>query len=220
MTKCDPRPNSFSKPKPSIAISNPSRLQPKPSTTKTQNLRMAQFLRGKAAAAAGAAVLRASSPAPWRRTASASYHHTIQAVPRETAGPRAAARERRHGRVPAVLLTLAGAAPGNGIAHRHLLTADRRQLAEMLKQSPYFLSTPVRLQVRAGERSNAILHAGTVLPIKVTHILSYSHKILHLLSVLHIEIGIAWLGIVGRELLTLCLSKCSLVKMFLANDDP
>nr|CAB3498574.1 unnamed protein product [Digitaria exilis] len=122
---------------------------------------MAQCLRGKAAAAAGGGVA-----APWRRVASASYHHTIQAVPRETTGPRAAARERRHGRVPAVLLTLAGAAPGNGIAHRKLLTADRKQLAEMLKQSPYFLSTPVRLQVRAGERSNAVVHSGTVLPIK------------------------------------------------------
>ncbi|KAG2547464.1 50S ribosomal protein L25-like [Panicum virgatum] len=123
---------------------------------------MAQCLRGRAAAAA------AGMPAaPWRRAASASYHHTIQAVPRETSGPRAAARERRHGRVPAVLLALAGAAPGNGIAHRRLLTADRRQVAEMLKQSPYFLSTPVRLQVRAGERSNAVVHSGTVLPIKV-----------------------------------------------------
>jgi len=157
---------------------------------------MAQFLRGKAAAA-GEAALRASAPAPWRRTASASYHHTIQAVPRETAGPRAAARERRHGRVPAVLLTLAGAAPGKGIAHRQLLTADRRQLAEMLKQSPYFLSTPVRLQVRAGERSNAIIHDGTVLPIKVTQIFSYSHQILHPLPALHMEIEVASLGFVG-----------------------
>jgi len=160
---------------------------------------MAQFLRGKAAAAAaaaGEAALRASAPAPWRRTASASYHHTIQAVPRETAGPRAAARERRHGRVPAVLLTLAGAAPGKGIAHRQLLTADRRQLAEMLKQSPYFLSTPVRLQVRAGERSNAIIHDGTVLPIKVTQIFSYSHQILHPLPALHMEIEVASLGFI------------------------
>ncbi|WVZ59837.1 hypothetical protein U9M48_009930 [Paspalum notatum var. saurae] len=129
---------------------------------------MAQCLRGRAAAAAaGEAALRASAPAPWRRTASASYHHTIQAVPRETSGSRAAARERRHGRIPAVLLALAGAAPGEGVAHRKLLTADRRQLAEMLKQSPYFLSTPVRLQVRAGERSTAIVHSGTVLPVKV-----------------------------------------------------
>ena len=127
---------------------------------------MAQCLRGRAAAAAG-------MPAPWRRAASASYHHTIQAVPRETSGSRAAARERRHGRVPAVLLALAGAAPGNGVAHRKLLTADRRQVAEMLKQSPYFLSTPVRLQVRAGERSNAVVHSGTVLPIKVTEISPY-----------------------------------------------
>ena len=131
---------------------------------------MAQCLRGRAAAAAAAAGMPA---APWRRAASASYHHTIQAVPRETSGPRAAARERRHGRVPAVLLALAGAAPGNGIAHRRLLTADRRQVAEMLKQSPYFLSTPVRLQVRLGERSNAVVHSGTVLPIKVTEISPY-----------------------------------------------
>uniref|UniRef100_A0A0A9EX71 Uncharacterized protein n=1 Tax=Arundo donax TaxID=35708 RepID=A0A0A9EX71_ARUDO len=128
---------------------------------------MAQCLRGRSAAAAavGEAVIRAS--APWRRAATASYHHTIQAVPRETAGPRAAARERRQGRVPAVLLTLAGAGPGDGVAHRKLLTADRKQLGEMLKQSPYFLSTPVRLQVRAGERSTAVVHSGTVLPIKV-----------------------------------------------------
>ncbi|KAG8097604.1 hypothetical protein GUJ93_ZPchr0013g37613 [Zizania palustris] len=131
---------------------------------------MAHCLRGKAAAAAAAAGeafrLRCAA-APWRREASASYHHTIQAVPRETAGPRAAARERRKGRVPAVLLTLAGAGPGEGIAHRRILTADRKLLGEMLKQSPYFLSTPVRLQVRAGERSTAVVHSGTVLPIKV-----------------------------------------------------
>ena len=144
---------------------------------------MAQCLRGRAAAAA------AGMPAPWRRAASASYHHTIQAVPRETSGPRAAARERRHGRVPAVLLALAGAAPGNGIAHRRLLTADRRQVAEMLKQSPYFLSTPVRLQVRAGERSNAVVHSGTVLPIKVPEISSYSRPEVASvgLSVWHLE---------------------------------
>ncbi|CAN6323297.1 unnamed protein product [Urochloa humidicola] len=139
---------------------------------------MAQCLRGKAAAAAAAG---ASAPW-WRRVASASYHHTIQAVPRETSGPRAAARERRHGRVPAVLLTLAGAAPGSGVAHRKLLTADRKQLVEMVKQSPYFLSTPVRLQVRAGERSNAVVHAGTVLPIKVHRDESTGH-ILNLVMV-------------------------------------
>ncbi|KAF7043822.1 hypothetical protein CFC21_053132 [Triticum aestivum] len=126
---------------------------------------MAQCLRGKGGAAAVGEALRKA--APWRREASASYHHTIQAVPRETAGPRAAARERRNGNVPAVLLTLAGAGPGEGVAHRKLLTTDKNQLAEMLKQSPYFLSTPVRLQVRAGERSTAVVHSGTVLPIKV-----------------------------------------------------
>uniref|UniRef100_A0A453HEE3 Large ribosomal subunit protein bL25 L25 domain-containing protein n=1 Tax=Aegilops tauschii subsp. strangulata TaxID=200361 RepID=A0A453HEE3_AEGTS len=127
--------------------------------------RMAQCLRGKGGAAAVGEALRKA--APWQRAASASYHHTIQAVPRETAGPRAAARERRNGNVPAVLLTLAGAGPGEGVAHRKLLTTDKKQLAEMLKQSPYFLSTPVRLQVRAGERSTAVVHSGTVLPIKV-----------------------------------------------------
>ncbi|GJM95916.1 hypothetical protein PR202_ga12709 [Eleusine coracana subsp. coracana] len=141
---------------------------------------MAQCLRGKSVAAAGEAALRAA--APWQRTASASYHHTIQAVPRETAGPRAAARERRHGRIPAVLLSLAGAGPGDGIAHRKLLTADRKQLAEMLKQSPYFLSTPVRLQVRAGEQSTAVVHSGTVLPIKV-HIDETTGNILNLVMV-------------------------------------
>uniref|UniRef100_A0A0D9ZAI9 Large ribosomal subunit protein bL25 beta domain-containing protein n=1 Tax=Oryza glumipatula TaxID=40148 RepID=A0A0D9ZAI9_9ORYZ len=127
---------------------------------------MALCLRRAAAAAVGEALRRGASTAPWRRAASASYHHTIQALPRETAGPRAAARERRSGRVPAVLLALAGAGPGEGVAHRKLLTADRKQLGEILKQSPYFLSTPVRLQVRAGERSTAVVHSGTVLPIK------------------------------------------------------
>uniref|UniRef100_A0A0E0J2P1 Large ribosomal subunit protein bL25 beta domain-containing protein n=1 Tax=Oryza nivara TaxID=4536 RepID=A0A0E0J2P1_ORYNI len=127
---------------------------------------MALCLRRAAAAAVGEALRRGASTAPWRRAASASYHHTIQALLRETAGPRAAARERRSGRVPAVLLALAGAGPGEGVAHRKLLTADRKQLGEILKQSPYFLSTPVRLQVRAGERSTAVVHSGTVLPIK------------------------------------------------------
>ncbi|KAL6894647.1 hypothetical protein ACP4OV_008745 [Aristida adscensionis] len=131
---------------------------------------MAQLLRGRSAAAAAAAAAGEAANrtvALWQRVASASYHHTIQAVPRETAGPRAAARERRNGRVPAVLLTPAGPGPGAGVTHRKLLTADRKQIVEMLKQSPYFLSTPVRLQVRAGERSTAVVHSGTVLPIKV-----------------------------------------------------
>ena len=129
---------------------------PKPRTR-----RMAQCLRANAV---GDALRNA---VPWRRAALASYHHTIQAVPRETAGPRAAARERRNGNVPAVLLSLAGSGPGEGVSHRKLLTTDKKQLAEMLKQSPYFLSTPVRLQVRAGERSTAVVHSGTVLTIKL-----------------------------------------------------
>uniref|UniRef100_A0ACD6A6X4 Uncharacterized protein n=1 Tax=Avena sativa TaxID=4498 RepID=A0ACD6A6X4_AVESA len=128
---------------------------------------MAQCLRAKGGAAAATVGDALRKAAPWRREASASYHHTIQAVPRETTGPRAAKRERRNGNVPAVLLTLAGSGPGEGVPHRKLLTADRKQLGEMLKQSPYFLSTPVRLQVRAGERSTAVVHSGTVLPIKV-----------------------------------------------------
>ncbi|XP_062179156.1 uncharacterized protein LOC133883748 isoform X2 [Phragmites australis] len=37
----------------------------------------------------------------------------------------------------------------------------------MLKQPPYFLTTPARLQVRAGERSTAVVHSGTILPIKL-----------------------------------------------------
>jgi large subunit ribosomal protein L25 len=137
---------------------------------------MAQCLRGKGAAAAVGDAFRKA--APWQRAASASYHHTIQAVPRETTGPRAAARERRNGNVPAVLLSLAGSGPGEGVAHRKLLTTDRKQLGEMLKQSPYFLSTPVRLQVRAGERSTAVVHSGTVLPIKVYQSLSTFYQIL------------------------------------------
>ena len=73
---------------------------------------MAQCLSGRGGGAVGEA-LRAV--APWRRVASASYHHTIQVLPRETTGPRAAARERRNGRVPAVLLTLTGPGPGDGV---------------------------------------------------------------------------------------------------------
>jgi ribosomal protein L25 (general stress protein Ctc) len=174
---------------------------------------MAQCLRGKVASA--------GVSAPWRRAASASYHHTIQAVPRETSGPRAAARERRHGRVPAVLLSLAGASPGNGVAHRKLLTADRKQLVEMVKQSPYFLSTPVRLQVRAGERSNAVVHSGTVLPIKVPGIFSYSHQRVHPLAAWHLEnLERSSIFVIcrGRGLLVCspyCSTKCSLGKLLL-----
>ncbi|KAM0909068.1 hypothetical protein ACQ4PT_015023 [Festuca glaucescens] len=130
---------------------------------------MAQCLRGKGGAAATAAVGDAlRKAAPWRLGASASYHHTIQAVPREPAGPRAAARERRNRQRP------------GRAAHPRRLRARIRCRAPQAPHHrqeaargdaegsrPTSSPPPVRLQVRAGERSTAVVRSGTVLPIKV-----------------------------------------------------
>ncbi|KAJ4770825.1 50S ribosomal protein L25 [Rhynchospora pubera] len=106
------------------------------------------------------------SPA-WRRVSSASHHRTIQAVPREASGGRAAAKERAQGRVPSVVVSLSGSAQLPREAPRQLLSTDAKQIKEILKQSPYFCTTPIQLQVRAGVRSSAVLQSGTVLPIKI-----------------------------------------------------
>ncbi|KAF3333892.1 hypothetical protein FCM35_KLT01583 [Carex littledalei] len=106
------------------------------------------------------------SPA-WRRVASASHHRTIQAVPREATGGRSAAKERAQGRVPSVVVSLSGSATSPKEAPKQLISTDAKQIKEILKQSPYFCSTPIKLQVRAGARSSAVLQSGTVLPIKI-----------------------------------------------------
>ncbi|KAG1368578.1 50S ribosomal protein L25-like [Cocos nucifera] len=102
---------------------------------------------------------------PWRLTPSAAYHRTIQAVPREHTGSRVAAKLRAAGFIPSVVLS-----PGEGggpATQKQLLTTEAKQIREILKQSPFFCSTPIQLQVRAGPRSAVVLDSGTVLPIKV-----------------------------------------------------
>jgi hypothetical protein len=58
-----------------------------------------------------------------------SYHHIhkIQAVPWETAGPHASARERRHCCVPVVLHMLAGAPTRHGCLLAQLSRFDVQQ---------------------------------------------------------------------------------------------
>lgn len=109
-------------------------------------------------------MLRGAAAAAWRRVAAAGYY-TIQAVPRERTGCRAAARERADGRIPAVVLS-----PGDGGAvatRKQILTADSKQIRIHLKKNPFFCSTVYMLRVRAGPGSSVVLSSGSVLPIKV-----------------------------------------------------
>ncbi|WOL07805.1 hypothetical protein Cni_G16554 [Canna indica] len=120
---------------------------------------MARWWRG------GGGFLQAADPPAFRRNSTSGYHRTIQAVPRELAGCRFAAKERAAGRIPSVVLTRGQS--GAGASNKQLLTTDAKQIRELLKQSPFFCSTPIRLQVRAGPGSAVVLQSGTVLPIKV-----------------------------------------------------
>ncbi|XP_072955686.1 uncharacterized protein [Typha angustifolia] len=115
----------------------------------------------------GGMIRRAGNAAktPWIRSSAAGYHRTIQAVPREQAGCRIAARLRSDGRIPSVVINPGGLSGSESM--KQLLTTDAKQIRELLKQSPFFCSTPIHLQVRAGPRSAVVLQSGTVLPIKV-----------------------------------------------------
>ncbi|XP_020091421.1 uncharacterized protein LOC109712327 [Ananas comosus] len=120
----------------------------------------------------GGALRTAAAAPPWRRASSAEYHRTIQAVPRERTGGRAAAKERADGRIPAVVLGVSGdgggAASAAAAAAVMNVTTEAKQIRELLKEnSAFFCSTPIRLQVRAGARSAVVLQSGTVLPMKV-----------------------------------------------------
>lgn len=119
----------------------------------------------------GEALLRLDPAIPrspaWRRVTSAAHHRTIQAIPREVTGGRVAPKERAQGRVPSVVVSLSGSATSARDAPKQLISTDAKQIKEILKQSPYFCSTPIKLQVRAGVRSSVVLQSGTVLPIKV-----------------------------------------------------
>ncbi|KAJ3674355.1 hypothetical protein LUZ60_004971 [Juncus effusus] len=118
---------------------------------------------------AGSAHSAAFPPSPaWRRIAAAWHHRTIQAVPREASGGRAAAKERAQGRVPAILISLSGPDQDVKRAPKQMVTTDAKQIREILKESPYFCTTPIKLQVRAGLRSETVLQSGTVLPLRIS----------------------------------------------------
>lgn len=176
--------NKRNSPKPSL---NPASSLAGVSKSKTMSWRRS----------GGEALLRLDPAFPrspaWRRVTSASHHRTIQAVPREAAGGRSAAKERAQGRVPSVVVSLSGSATSPKEAPKQLISTDAKQIKEILKQSPYFCSTPIKLQVRAGARSSAVLQSGTVLPIKVGIVqlvrLQYSnvsHICWHIMEILDI----------------------------------
>lgn len=119
---------------------------------------MARWCRG------GAGFIRSVSPPLWQRTAASEYHRTIQTLPREHTGGRYNAMQLAAGRIPATIITRREG--GSEITNLQRLTADAKQIREFLKQSPYFCSTPVKLQIRAGPSSVAVLQFGTVLPLQ------------------------------------------------------
>ncbi|KAK8961621.1 hypothetical protein KSP40_PGU009187 [Platanthera guangdongensis] len=108
-------------------------------------------------------VLRTAAAAMWRRNAAGGYH-TIDAVPREHSGHRAASRERGFGRIPAVV-TATG--KGSPVSRKQLITFDKDQINSLLRDSAFFTSTIFDLQILAGVGSTVVLQSGNVVPVKV-----------------------------------------------------
>lgn len=120
-----------------------------------------------------------SSSSSSSSSAPSTHYHTIQAVPREVVGPRAAAKERSHGRIPSVVFAR-GEAGGDGaarlVSRKQLLTTERKQIHSLLKAISHesFCCTAFQLQIRAGAGSSCLLDSGWVLPIKVLPIFTCS----------------------------------------------
>lgn len=111
-----------------------------------------------------------NSKSPFSQTT--SYYHTIQAIPRECAGSRVAARDRSQGRIPAVVFAqdlLDKSTDRRPPSRKQILTTERKQIHSILKsvKLPFFCSTTFPLQIRAGSGSSVLLDSGKVLPIKV-----------------------------------------------------
>ncbi|XP_074568814.1 uncharacterized protein LOC141825325 [Curcuma longa] len=147
---------------------------------------------------AGAGFLRAASTPLWQGDAAHDYNRTIQAVLREHTGGRYAAMQRAAGRIPAAVLTRRHGS--DDIANTCLLTTDERQIRELLDRSPFFCSTPIRLQVRARPDSAVVLRSGTVLPIQV-HKSQETGQIMNLMfewadegSVLKVDVPVVFSG--------------------------
>lgn len=117
----------------------------------------------------GGSLLERAAAAAAGETSLPSHHRlirnyqTIQAIPREHTGHQLAVKERAQGRVPAVVIDPLGQS-----SRKQLLTADAKQVRYLLSNFPYICSTVFNLQVRAGPGSAAVLHSGTVLPIKAS----------------------------------------------------
>ncbi|KAK7331116.1 hypothetical protein VNO77_25330 [Canavalia gladiata] len=116
-----------------------------------------------------------------------SHYHTIQAIPRECSGSRVATRDRRQGRIPAVVFfqNLLEKNPDARLASKkHLITVEKKQIKAILNsvEAPFFCSTRFPLQIRAGSGSSHLLESGTVLPIKI-HRDEESGQILNLVFV-------------------------------------
>ncbi|KAG6571398.1 uncharacterized protein LOC111434985 [Cucurbita moschata] len=112
-----------------------------------------------------------SEPFPFSSSRAASYH-TIQAIPRECSGSRISTRDRAQGRIPAVVFSqqlLEKNSIHGSPSRKHLLTAERKQIHSILKsvELPFFCSTRLQLQIRAGSGSSVLLESGSILPIKV-----------------------------------------------------
>ncbi|KAL9267525.1 Large ribosomal subunit protein bL25-like protein [Drosera capensis] len=120
----------------------------------------------------------------WRNAAAAliaasKSYHTIQAIPRESTGPRVAARERAQGRIPAVVFAQPqlqinpsgkNDAVTRWVSRKRLLTTERKQIVSIMKElvePEVFCSTVFKLQVRAGAGSKVLLDSSNVVPIKV-----------------------------------------------------
>ena len=115
---------------------------------------------------------------PTASPANSHHYHTIQAIPRECTGSRVSSRDRAQGRIPIVVFSqgLLEKNPANrSPSRKQLLTTERKQIQTILKsvQLPFFCSTMLQLQIRAGSGSSVLLESGKVLPIKASFLLCF-----------------------------------------------
>ncbi|XP_022155486.1 uncharacterized protein LOC111022615 isoform X2 [Momordica charantia] len=119
-----------------------------------------------------AALSRATSEPFSSPSFRAALYHTIQAIPRECSGSRISNRDRAQGRIPAVVFSqqlLEKNSVHGSSSRKHLLTTERKQIHSILKsvELPFFCSTRLQLQIRAGSGSSVLLESGSILPIKI-----------------------------------------------------
>lgn len=108
-----------------------------------------------------------------------SSYHTIQAISREVTGSKISAKERKLGRIPAVILNQNAIGVHKDLRdsdfRKSLVTTEKNEILKIMKsvELPFFCSTRFEIQIRPGPGSKVLLGSGKVLPIKERPLFSY-----------------------------------------------